>query len=330
MGTSLLQQDGSRVTADSAMIFEGRSDIREDSVYTEKPFVVACIPAFNEEDKIAKIVLTARKFVDKVIVCDDGSSDFTGEIARSLGAEVIRHRENDGYGASLRSLFERVRKLHADVMVTLDADGQHSPGDIPRLVKPILIGKADIVIGSRFLSGDTEKHIPSYRRNGIKLITDLTRSVSFKDITDSQCGYRAYNRKALSFVEPSEYGMGASTEILLKAKEHSLKVVEVPVNVIYEKKSIHNPVVHGVGVILSIIKSLSIKRPLLFYGIPGILSLVVAMGFWVWCFQTFSLTRQLSTNVTLIAVVATIVGLIMLTTAILLWVLIAILRENSR
>ena len=111
---------------------------------------MACIPAFNEEKTIAKVVLLTQKHVDKVVVCDDGSTDMTGEIAERLGAEVIRHERRLGYGAAIQSLFRRARELGADVMVTLDADLQHNP-DIPVLVKPLWEGGADIVVGSRFL-----------------------------------------------------------------------------------------------------------------------------------------------------------------------------------
>jgi len=90
------------------------------AVITEKPFVVACIPAYNEERTIAKVVLLAQKHVDKVIVCDDGSSDLTGEIAKSLGAELIRHEGNLSEGAALRTLFSRAIRLCPDAAVTLD------------------------------------------------------------------------------------------------------------------------------------------------------------------------------------------------------------------
>ena len=96
-----------------------------------KPFVVVGIPAFNEEHTISRIVLEAQKFSDKVVVCDDGSTDYTAKIAEGLGADVIRHERNDGYGASIKSLFLRAHELNADVFVTLDADGQHEPNEIP-------------------------------------------------------------------------------------------------------------------------------------------------------------------------------------------------------
>ena len=113
--------------------------------------MVVGIPAFNEEKTIARVVLEARKYADIVVVCDDGSSDLTGEIAENLGAVVIHHEHNCGYGAAMQSLFKKARELKADVLVTLDSDGQHNPAEIPRLVKPIEDGDAEVVLGSRFV-----------------------------------------------------------------------------------------------------------------------------------------------------------------------------------
>jgi glycosyltransferase involved in cell wall biosynthesis len=292
-----------------------------------KGLVVACIPAYNEERTIARVVVEAQKYVDKVIVCDDGSTDLTGEIARRLGAEVIRHERNMGYGAALSSLFKAARGLNASAMVVLDADLQHNPSDIPRLLSPVVRGEADIVIGSRFLG--KEGGVPKYRGLGIRLITNFAKGVSYKDITDAQSGFRAYSRRAINSITPSEQGMGASTEILLKAKEIGLRVVEVPIRISYdvEKPSTHNPLLHGLDVILSTVKHLSIRRPLVFYGVPGFAALLVALFFWVWTLQIFASTRQIVTNIALIALGATLVGLMLLTTAVILWVLISVVRE---
>ena len=130
---------------------------------TMNHLIVAGIPAYNEEKTIAKVILLTKKFVNKVIIVDDGSNDMTKEIAEALDAEVLVHKENLGYGASLRSIFHKAREIDADILVTLDADGQHDPRMIPRIIKPILNGEADIVIGSRFL-GDTD--MPKYRKFG--------------------------------------------------------------------------------------------------------------------------------------------------------------------
>jgi len=292
-----------------------------------RPFIVACIPAYNEERTIARIVMLAQKHVDKVIVCDDGSTDMTGEIASKLGAEVIRHERNMGYGAALSILFEKAREVKAHVMVILDADGQHNPDDIPKLLTPIVEGEADIVIGSRFI-GKAE-NIPKYRKAGIKVITGLAKAASYNNITDAQSGFRAYSRKAIESIRISETGMGASTEILIKAKDGNLKIIEVPIKINYDKdSSTQNPISHGMDVILSTVKQMSMRRPLLFYGIPGFASLLVALFFWVWTIQIFAATRQIVTNIALIAIAATIVGLMLLTTAVILWVLVSIIREK--
>ncbi len=128
------------------------------------PFVVVGIPAFNEEKTIAKVVLSAQKNADIVVVCDDGSSDMTGEIAKGLGAVVLRHEKNLGYGAALQSLFKKARELDADVLVTFDGDGQHDSAEIPRIVKPIEDGVAEVVLGSRFLDKNGTAQMPAYDR----------------------------------------------------------------------------------------------------------------------------------------------------------------------
>ena len=295
----------------------------------DKPFIVAGIPAYNEERSIARVIVKAMNYVDKVIVCDDGSTDMTGEIAERLGAEVIRHERNMGYGAALASLFRRAREADADVLVVLDADGQHDPDDIPRLVKPVLDGECDIVCGSRFLSEKND--MPGYRRWGINRITRLANLTSYEGITDAQSGFRAYGWKAIRAIMPVEQGMGASVEILMKAKDAGLRMKELSVKVDYdvEEPSSHNPLYHGVDVVMSIVKHLSIRHPLIFYGIPGFLALVVAVFFWVWTLQSFAATRQVITNVALIAIGATIVGLMLLTTSIILWVLVSVIRERE-
>jgi glycosyltransferase involved in cell wall biosynthesis len=131
--------------------------------------VAVGIPAYNEEKTIARAVLGAQKHAHIIIVCDDGSSDLTGEIADRLGAVVVRHEKNLGYGAALQSLFERAKELNADVLVTLDSDGQHNPAEIPRLVKPIEDGVAEVVLGSRFLDERGTADMPMYRQLGVKL-----------------------------------------------------------------------------------------------------------------------------------------------------------------
>ena len=99
---------------------------------------LVAMPAHNEDERIAKVVLGAKKHVDKVVVVDDGSTDSTAEIAEALGALVVRHKENRGYGAAIRTCFETAKELNADIMVILDSDGQHDPSYIPEFIKAMI------------------------------------------------------------------------------------------------------------------------------------------------------------------------------------------------
>lgn len=294
---------------------------------TKTPRIVACIPAYNEENHIGPVVLKALSYVDQVIVCDDGSRDLTGQIAAMMGATVLTHERNMGYGVAIRSLLDEAVRLGAEIAVTLDGDGQHDPADIPSLLNQMNASDSDIVIGSRFLEG-AHHEASSWRENGIRMITRL---VSGKDeqITDAQSGIRAYNRMAMESLVLTEDGMGVSTEILVKAREKGLNVNEVPVTIYYnEKSSTHNPIVHSLDVVLNTLKHMSINRPLLFYGGPGIISLLISMFFWIWTIEVFTRTRGVITNVTLVAIGTTIVGLMLLTTAIILWVIVSVIREK--
>ena len=231
---------------------------------------VVCIPAYNEEIKIKEVVKKALPYVDKVIVCDDGSTDKTAVLAKKAGATVISHETNLGYGAAISTLFDYCRKNNAEIMVTLDGDGQHNPDQVPDLVNVILKHNVDVVIGSRSLKDDTD--LPSYRKTGIKIITATIISATNLKVTDSQSGFRAYSRTAIDLIHPSESGMSVSTEILLNVSNNGLSIAEVPITVSYSgNTSTEHPVNHGSHVIASTLKYVSIKHPMYFYGLPGII-----------------------------------------------------------
>ena len=203
--------------------------------------IVVGIPAFNEEKNIAAVLVRLKKVADKIIVVDDGSSDLTGTISKDMGAIVVSHPKNLGYGAAIRSIFLKAKELESDILVTFDADGQHRVEDIDTVIAPIIKKESDIVIGSRFLKSDVQA--PSYRRLGIKVITQLTNTSLKEKLTDSQSGFRAYNRKVIENLTPSDYGMGVSTEILIKASSMGFKISEVPIVILYGgDTSTHNPV----------------------------------------------------------------------------------------
>jgi len=287
-----------------------------------RSLIVATIPAYNEEKTIAGVILLTQKYVDKVIVCDDGSTDMTAKIAEKMGADVLRHERNAGYGAAIKSLLGKARELGADIMITLDGDGQHDPIDIPRLVKPVLEGSADIVVGSRFLkSVKGKKDVPLYRHVGIKAITKMTNAASNSRISDAQSGFRAYSRRALEKLRLHENGMGVSVEILMKAREQNLKVVEVPVACNYQglQTSTHGPLTHGAGVIMSIVRLVVEEKPLIFLGLPGAVSLLVGVFFGIWMLQLYAIERRIVTNIALASMAFVLIGFFAIFTAITLY-----------
>ncbi len=293
-----------------------------------KKLIIIGIPAYNEGKNIASIILKLRPFADKIIVCDDGSTDMTNEIAKNLGVEVITHTKNLGYGAGIKNIFLKAKELGADILVTFDADGQHRVEDIKKVIQPIVDNKADIVIGSRFLEDVQE--VPEYRKFGIKIITKVT-NVSMKEkLTDSQSGFRAYNKKTLSEISPSDFGMGVSTEILIKSNNKGLRIVEVPIKILYNgDTSTHNPVSHGASVLFSTMKFTSIEHPLKFYGIPGTILGVLGLFFAVWTIQYFTEFGNFPPVLALISIGTTIIGTVLLMSAIMLYSIANIVRENK-
>jgi glycosyltransferase involved in cell wall biosynthesis len=290
--------------------------------------IVVCIPAFNEERFIAKVVLGAKKYASNVVVCDDGSTDMTGEIAKALGAQVIRHEANSGKGDALRSLFLASRELDADIMVTMDGDGQHEAAEIPSFIDAIEAGGVDVVIGSRFIS--TKNEVPSGRKIGNKLLNVLTPA----DVTDSQSGFRAYSRRVIDSITPGERGMGVDSEIIMEASRLGFRIMEIPISVKYGigKTSKRNALYHVLDVVSSVVKLVSINHPLIFYGIPG--SILCAIGLY-YAFLTYNLVSKtavitnLSLTYGLIAFALALVGLLILFTGIILFTISTVVRKGG-
>ena len=286
------------------------------------------LPAFNEEKNIASIITQLKKKYKLIIVCDDGSSDLTAAISEEMGAVVVKHKKNLGYGAAIRSLFLKASELNCDILVTFDSDGQHKISDIENVIKPIQNKEANIVIGSRFL-GNVEGTLPTYRKLGIKAITNLVNSSTGNKITDSQSGFRGYDKTTLEKIIPSDSGMGVSTEILIKANKHNFKIIEIPITILYQEDiSSQQTLSHGTSVILSTMKFISIEHPLKFYGIPGILFLAIGLFFIVWTIQEFTISGSIITNISIIAIGSIILGSILTMTSILLYSVVSVVRER--
>lgn len=261
-------------------------DTHTETAESEAGAVLAGIPAYNEAGAVGEVVRAVSDHVDAVIVVDDGSDDDTAGEARAAGAHVTAHDRNRGYGATLRSLFEAARERDAEQLVVLDADGQHDPSDLPRLVREQRQTEADIVIGSRFVD-DAATEVPPYRRVGIGVINVLTNfglsSVGSRAyITDTQSGFRVYNRAAVeSLATDSEIGTGmnASTDILFHADREGYRVHEVPTTVDYavENANSVNPVYHGLSVVSNLLVTLGKRRPRRLLA-PALVGLIVGVG----------------------------------------------------
>ena len=290
--------------------------------------IIAGIPAFNEEKNIAVLITQLKKIVDKIIVCNDGSTDLTSKIAEELGVIVINHEKNLGYGAAIRSIFLKSKDLDGDILVTFDADGQHRVDDINKVINPIINGKSDLVIGSRFLD-ESEKEVPKYRKVGIKVITKITNATIKKQLTDSQSGFRAYSKKVLTELNPSDAGMGISTEILIKASSKNFRISEVPIKITYSgDTSTHNPISQGSSVIISTIKYTSIEHPLKFYGIPSLIFFIIGLSFTYAATQYYAEIGRLNTNLTIVAAGTVLIAVVLLITGILLYSLVSVVREK--
>jgi len=289
--------------------------------------VVVGIPALNEERSIAKVIVRSLPHADKVLIVDDGSNDDTALIARSLGAVVLRHEKNLGYGAAIRDCFEWARQYGADVLVTLDADGQHDPHEIPKLMDALRNTQADVVIGSRQIR---PSGMPRYRWLG-KHALDLATHVKIEGrLVDAQSGFRAYSRKAIEGLTLTEDGMGADSELLMRAQHSGMHIVDVPVTHSYAglETSSHNPVMHWLDVFFSVAKFVSIRHPLLFYGVFAGVSLVTSLVFGIMTIDYYQRWGRVVTNLALISLAAGIIGLLALFTAMILFTLITVIRER--
>ncbi len=289
--------------------------------------IVACIPAYNEDKSIARVILQVQKYVDKVIVCDDGSCDMTADIAESLGATVLRHKANLGKGATLRTLFEASLKMGAKTIVTIDGDGQHDPREIPVVAGPVIEGKADICIGAR-LHG--ENSVPISRRVGNKVLSFLTNLGNDRKVVDTQSGFRAYSREALEKIGVSEDGMGVDSQLLMDANRNNLRIIESQVSVTYDK-GVHkrNPLRHLTNVILSIVRYTIEEHPLSLLGLPGLVALGVGLIYGILALTIYENTKQFILAYALLAVGGTLMGTFAILIAIVLYALSNIIRRSK-
>lgn len=274
--------------------------------------VFAVIPAFNEKDMIKQVIQETEKFVDQIIVVDDGSSDGTATVALSAGAIVISHPRNMGVGSAFATGVEKALSLGADIVVTLDADGQFKPSDIPRLIQPIIEGKADFVTGSRFMNNEPVPDMNGVKRIGNKFFTRLTSWLTGMNFTDTQCGFRAYSKETLLRI--TTFGRFTYTqEVFLDLVNKNMRVVEIPIKVLPRQsgksKVVKNPFSYGLRALKIIMQTERDHHPLrffttisMFFIVPSITMFVFVLAHWLLYGKTSPFTSLLSLSGTLFLV----------------------------
>ncbi|TES87874.1 MAG: glycosyltransferase family 2 protein [Dehalococcoidia bacterium] len=292
---------------------------------TEKQTIIVGMPAYNEEKYIGSVILQARQFADEVVVVDDGSSDHTAQVARLAGATVVQHERNSGYGATVQTVLAEAKKRNPDVLVLLDADGQHNPEEISSLVNAIYDG-ADVAIGSR------QKHsenIPAYRKLGQKIISFFTRVLSRSTLSDTESGFRAFSRKAINVLEPKERGMAISAETISEATAKGLKIAEVPISAIYTRDgSTLNPIKHGMGVLNRVLVMISERRPLLFFGLAGGIAIILGIAAGALVLKALFTVNELAVGTAMVAMLLITVGTLFIFAGVILNVLVKRLRDS--
>jgi glycosyltransferase involved in cell wall biosynthesis len=289
------------------------------------PAVLVGIPAYNEARCIGSVVLQARDHGDLVIVVDDGSADDTAAIAERAGAHVIRHPVNRGKGEGLNTLFQAARALNAQALVVLDADGQHRPCEIEGVLAPIRHGDADMVVGSRMLFGNAG--VPKARFQGQRVVTWLTNVASGTPITDSQSGFRAFSRTAIQALIFSGGGFSVESEMQFLATRHGLRVQEVPISTVYVDPPRRNVVGHGLGVLNGILRLVERSRPLLVFAVPGALLLVLGAAMALLVIGIYDRSQTLAVGYALVSVLFTVVGLLGVSTGVILHAISGLLAE---
>ena len=295
-----------------------KEEIREN--HSAGRWITTVIPAYNEEKSIAAVVLSAKKHSDRVIVVNDGSTDYTARLASAAGALVVNLPKNFGKGVALSIGLTTAAVDECDYIVCLDGDGQHDPEDIPRLTEILTDGNADMVIGSRFLTADSREEIPKYRRMGQRVLNYATNIGSIEKVTDSQSGFRAFRRDVVCLFDYNESGMGIESEITRAALGLGMKVVEVPVAARYSglATSTLRPGKHGMSVLNSVLRSIRSEHPLLYFGVGGLTALTIGFAFGTWSLYVYIVEGFLPFGPTTIAallvtigVFSTLVGLVL-------------------
>lgn len=304
--------------ADNLSTYEGSAN--HPARKWEQSYVVVGIPAYNAESTIGSVVETVSSFADHIIVVDDGSADETAARAREAGAAVTRHKRNRGYGGALQTVFREAHTHGMDLLITLDADEQHDPATIPKLVEAQHHTDADVVIGSRFADGSTTE-LPFLRSIGLNIVNLLTnwsmgRFPPRDWIKDTQSGLRAYNSDAVESLATTDDigdGMWASTDILYHSSREGFSFEEVGTTIRYdvEHGSTEGAFSHGLGLVKNIFRFAQRTHPIMVLGTPGAICVIlgILLGMWSIELAVSSLFSLLSITLAISATVSVLFGL---------------------
>jgi len=307
-------------------------------------FLLAIIPAYNEEHAIGSVVLKTKQIASRVIVVDDGSVDDTALIAAAAGASVISHPTNRGKGAALRTGFVAALDFSPGAVVVLDADGQHDPRDIPRVAEPVLEDRADMVIGSRYMKGPGttaarhgkgaakkkgtaghawEGRTPVHRRLGQLILDRFTGAAGDRKLklTDTQSGFRAFSGDVIQRFSFDEDGFGIESEMIAEAVEKGLRIEEVPVKSLYPGNGTSHTYKagrHGAGVLTSLLRFIREKHPFVFFGGPGLFLLMVGLIMGIKTVNIYDQGGVLPVGYAMLSMLLTIIGSLAIVGAVIL------------
>lgn len=289
---------------------------------------IVIIPCYNEEATIGKIIFKARNFVNQVLIIDDGSSDNTKKIAIDFGATVITHKTNKGKSAGIKTGFRYALNNNYDYIITMDGDGQHDPNEIPILLNNLKNNGHDITLGIRY-GNSTE--MPLWRKFGKRVLDYATSFGNGGLVTDSQCGFRAFNKKAIENILPRLKGKSFSVESeqLIRAHEIGLKIECQRISCRYKdlNTSKKTPASHGISVLTYILWLLAERKPLIFLALPGFISLIIGILLGIYAFESYSLTNIFNIFLTISAGLLIIVGIFIILIGIFLSVFPVLTRQ---
>lgn len=263
--------------------------------------IIAIIPAYNEQETIEDVIYNTKRFVNKIIVVNDGSTDYTKQIAENAGAEVIDNIIKQGLGKTMKRGYQEALKQEADIIVQLDADGQYLASEIPSLIQPIINNEADLVLGSRLEK--IQYKMPILKRFGNKSFSLVLRILTGTDVKDGQTGFRAMRREVLETAMPdNKYTY--TQEMIIRTAEEGWRIKSVPITFVERvsggSRLISHPFSYACRSWLIIIRTMRDYHPLSFFGIPGLLSILVGLILGIALVYKFAITGAIGKTPTII------------------------------